>query len=334
MSLVCLFLVSLLGVASAQEPPSTSSPDWNQLLRELSGRRVNTAAYRLGPGDLVEVHVFGVETLQQILRVSDEGTVNFPLLGAVTVAGLTPTEAETRIAGELERREFVQNPQVALLIKEYRSQPIFVLGAVRQPGQYQMTYPLRLIDALVLAGGVKEEVASDTVQLQRFLPEGAVPESGDEVDLLEVSLETLLSTGSPDTNVLLRAGDVIRIPERQLQVFYLIGEVSRPGVYELPPYEKLFLTQALAHAGGPLRTAKMSQGVLVRYGEQGRRTELALDVKKVINGQAPDLEVQPNDVIFVPGSTSKNILYGLLGSIPRTFSDAVTRAPTWNRRNP
>ncbi len=328
--LTLLSVFCLLSSASGQQQSGVQATEWDQRLRELAGRRFNTASYRLGPGDLVDVHVFGVDALTQTLRVNDQGEIKFPLLDSILVEGLTPSEMERQISQRLAEGELVQQPQVAVLIREYRLQPIFVLGAVKQPGQFQMTYPLRLIDALVLAGGILEEIAAGTVQVQRFLPE-ASPDGNGGVDILEVNLEALLSTGDPEMNVTLGAGDVIRVPKRALRVFYLIGEVTRPGVYEIPP-EKLFLTQALAHAGGPLKTAKMSKGVLVRYGEDGVRSELGLDIRKVLTGTDPDLEVLPNDVIFVPGSTSKSILYGMLGAIPRTFSDAVTRAPTWDRK--
>ena len=331
--MLSVILVVLMGAVVAQEAPPgpAASINWDDRMRELSQRRFNSSSYQLGPGDLIEVSAFGVESLTRVLRVDDGGRINFPLIGALQVAGSTATDAESLIAAGLARLDLVPNAQVTVLIREYRSQPIFVLGAVEQPGQYQMTYPLRLIDSLVLAGGVREDVAGNQVVIQRFARDHE-PQATVDSELLEFDLSALLSTADPEVNCELRAGDVIRVPERQLEVFYLLGDVGKPGVYELPPSGALLLTQALAHAGGPLRTAKADQGILVRYDAEGERRETAVDVMKILKGRDPDVQVKGNDVIFIPGSASKSIFFGMLGALPRTVSDTVSRAPTWRRR--
>jgi len=109
-----------------------------------------------------------------------------------------------------------------------------------------------------------------------------------------------------------------------VKVYYVIGEVMSPGAYQLPADRTLLLTQALAQAGGPMKTAKMNSGLLVRYDEQGTRQELAVNFSDLLKGKKADFPIQSNDVIFIPGSNFKNIGYGLLGSIPST----ITRIPT------
>ena len=103
--------------------------------------------YRLGPGDLIEIAVFGVDKFKHTLRISASGMIKVPLLDPVMAAGLTAAELEERLASLLEG-DIIRHPQVAVFVREYKSQPVFVLGAVKAPGQYQITQQLRLIDVL------------------------------------------------------------------------------------------------------------------------------------------------------------------------------------------
>jgi len=138
-----------------------------------------------------------------------------------------------------------------------------------------------------------------------------------------VNLKDLLENGKLDLNVPITGGDVVQIPERHIERFFVIGDVNRPGAYELPREEELFISQALAEAGGPMRTAKASKAVLVRWDEEGRRQELAVNVEDILKGKQPDMALHPNDVLFLPGSTAKSIGYGLLGVIPGTLSNTI-----------
>ena len=103
----------------------------------------------------------------------------------------------------------------------------------------------------------------------------------------------------------------------------MIGDVGRPGTYELPQDRRVLVSQGLAKAGGPTRTAKMNSGILVRYDELGERQELAVNFSDILKGKKADFPIQNNDVIFIPGSTAKEIGYGLLGVIPSTISRAI-----------
>ncbi|RPI26781.1 MAG: hypothetical protein EHM61_10715, partial [Acidobacteria bacterium] len=255
--------------------------DWNQKIQELSFKNAGND-YRLGPGDLITVDVFGIEGFGRNLRISSSGTVTLPYLGVVQASGLTTTDLEASLAKMLDGR-FIKNPQVSVFVAEYRSQSVFVLGAVQKPGQYQITQPLRLIDAIGLAGGLNLEAADNFAIVQK---KGATNGPGDTTPVatgqqnesIKVNLKDLLENGKLDLNVQIAGGDVVQIPERQIQRFYVIGDVNRPGSYELPREANVFISQALAEAGGPMRTAKASKAVLVRWDEGGKRQEMAVNV--------------------------------------------------------
>jgi len=321
------------GQAPAGGAQDSANRNWNQRIQELS---FNSASvdYRLGAGDLITVDVFGIEGFGRNLRISSTGTITLPYIGSVKAAGLTTSELEQELGKTLEGR-FIKNPQVSVFVVEYRSQSIFVLGAVQKPGQYQITSPLRLIDAIGLAGGLNLEGADNYAVIQKKgATSGPTAEAATGVqkvaattvpktESIRVNLKDLLENGNMDLNLQIAGGDVVQVPERQIARFYVIGDVNRPGAFELPREENMFVSQALAEAGGPLRTAKASKAVLVRWDQKGQRQELPINVSEIMKGKQPDLALQANDVLFLPGSTAKSVGYGLLGVIPGTISSTV-----------
>lgn len=108
--------------------------------------------YRIGPSDLLEIQVFGVDTLKRDVRVNSRGAISLPLVGNVIVGGLTGDEAETLIAQKYEK-DFLQDPQVSIFIKEYTSQRITLEGAVARPGIYPIRGDTSLMQAIAIAGG-------------------------------------------------------------------------------------------------------------------------------------------------------------------------------------
>ncbi|HLV01648.1 MAG TPA: polysaccharide biosynthesis/export family protein [Acidobacteriota bacterium] len=300
----------------AETPNRTQTEEWNQKINSMSSLFSGSGEYRLGPGDLIEISVFGVDRFNHTLRVNSSGLVKVPLAGVIEVGGLTPAEVEVRVA-DILREDLIKDPQVSVFVREYRSQPVYIIGAVNKPGQYQITQQIHLIDVISMAGGLADS-ASHEATLQRKVP--VEPGSNTPPETVRIDLEKLLVEGDLSLNVPVQGGDVINIPERVVDVFYVVGEVGRPGAFQLPEEQDLLISQALAQAGGPVKTAKADKGILVRYDEEGRRQELAVDFKDILEGKKPDFRVMPNDVIFIPGSTFKDIGYGLLGVIPQTFA--------------
>jgi polysaccharide export outer membrane protein len=185
------------------------------------------------------------------------------------------------------------------------------LGAVRNPGQDQITLQLKIVDVLSMAGGLQSNAVDEAV-IQRRSAEG-----GDEI--IKVNLQELLEKGDLERNVVVRGGDVIHIQERLAQTVYVVGEVNRAGAFQLPAKQSLRVSQMFAWAGGPMRTAKMSDGILLRYNEKGERQELPVNFADILKGKTEDFMVQANDIIFVPGSKFKSIGYGLLDMVPGTL---------------
>jgi polysaccharide export outer membrane protein len=166
LSLVLCFSAAAWSQASAEGAATTPLPDRGNIqpadaaepvARTLSPPAIPLSPgpdedYRLGPQDLIEVQVYGIEGLKREVRVNSRGAISLPLIGQVTVGGLTSQEAEVLIAAKYEK-DYLQEPQVSLFIKEFTSQRITVEGAVNKPGVYPIRGQTTLLQAIAIAGG-------------------------------------------------------------------------------------------------------------------------------------------------------------------------------------
>jgi polysaccharide biosynthesis/export protein len=294
----------------------------NDRLSQMSrvGKQSIEEDYRIGPGDLLEILVFGEDGLSPTVRVAASGAVTLPFLGSIQVAGLKAVEME-RMLTDLLSEDILRDPQVSVFIKEFRSKSVFVLGAVQRPGEYQIARPLRLVDAIAMAGGLDLETAGEQAVVQRS------DNADDNSRVVRVNLKQLLDGGDTSLNLALESGDIVQVSEKTVALFYVVGEVNRPGAFQLPVGQPLLLTQAVAWAGGTMKTAKSEKGLLVRYSEEGQREEIQVNFDDIIKGRKADFFIQSNDVLFIPGSKYKTLGYGLLGVIPRAASDAAVYGP-------
>jgi polysaccharide export outer membrane protein len=293
------------------------SIDLNERLRAMAGAARFSQDYLLGPGDIIEVTVFAVDELKKKeLVLNAQGLISLPFIGEVPLMGLTAREAEVKI-GALYESTVMKNPQVSVSVKEYRSQFINVLGAVYKPGTYQLTRRAFLVDALAMAGGLLAEKAEPKALIQRSGAgaSGEMKEASAGGDTLEIDLRQLLEKGDIHLNVPIYAGDVISVPERLESFFYVLGDVNKGGAFEIKKGERITMSKALASAGGLMPTAKKKKTAILRSNPNGTTTQIPVDAGKLLQGQIADMELAENDVVFVPGSTTKTIGRSLLSSI-------------------
>jgi polysaccharide biosynthesis/export protein len=292
-----------------------------------------SADYRLDTGDSIQIHVVGLPVFDQTLRISNTGEVDFPLLGAIRVAGFSCEELEQELASRLTGEELVQEPEVLVYISEYGAKPIYVLGQVDRPGQFMMSQQLTLMDAIFMAGGLDFPAARYGYLHRRASPgEPGSPEiaslehpelakPGREV--IRVDLQPMKEGGVLERNIPLQKGDVFIVPKRDLRFFYVVGEVRRPGAFELPPEQAVFASQAISSAGGPSQTAKLGKSLLVRHTKDGQRSEISLDFGDILKGKQEDVRMEADDIVFVPGSNAKTIGYSVLGAVPHVVRNAL-----------
>jgi len=253
---------------------------------------------RSGPGDAVPSSAPVMQPgLVQPLRVTADGNVNIPMLGLVHAAGLTPPEFEADIRRRLIEGGLLRNPQVTVLVAEYRSRVVAVMGSVQKPGLYPVTRPgATLGDMLWSAGGPNQEAG----RMAELVP-AEEPESKDRP--IRLDLEALLHKGnaSDDVNIPARAGDVVNVPPAgNVQVD---GWVDKPGSY--PITRGLTVSGAVAAAGGALFAADRSNVVLSRNVGSGDPHMVSVDLEKVRRGEAPDLPVVGGDVVRLPADAAR-----------------------------
>jgi polysaccharide biosynthesis/export protein len=307
---------------------SAKSPiDLNDRLRAMSGAAHFSQDYLLGPGDVIEVTVFGIENLKEkALTLDSEGNISLPFINAVQLMGLTPREAEVKISARYEA-SVMKNPQVGVTVKEYRSQFVNVLGAVFKPGTYQLTRRAFLVDALAMAGGLLAEKAEQKVFVHRAnvrkAPADAAATALADKPTIEVDLVQLLEKGDISLNVPIYAGDVVSVPERIEKFFYVLGDVNKGGAFEIKKGEHITLSRALASAGGLMDTAKATNAAVFRRNPDDSTEQIPVDIKKLLKGKLTDMDIKQNDVVFVPGSTTKTISVSLLNSIGGILGNLV-----------
>jgi polysaccharide export outer membrane protein len=234
----------------------------------------------LGPGDIVRLSVYGSPDLALETRVSESGSITFPLLGQVAVGGLAPAAAEKKIAGLLEAGGILKKAQVNLIVTTLASQQVSVLGWVNRPGRYPVDGKRSVLDMLAMAGGIAGE-GGDALSLIRTRDGRTIKEVIDVVDMVR--------SGSLAQDVQLAGGDVIYV-ERAPR-FYIVGEVQRPGAFRI---ERGMTVQQALSAGGGLTPRGTERGLrITRRDGAGKPT--------VIDAQGSDL-VQVDDVITVKES--------------------------------
>jgi polysaccharide export outer membrane protein len=248
--------------------------------------------YRIGPKDLVEVKVFEVPELNVSMRVSEDGTVPLPLIGAVIIQGLTEAEAAERLKALLEAK-YVQRASVVVQVREFRSRPLGVVGAVRNPGNLSVSGRFTLLEALSAAGGLSGQ-QGDVIYVLRRAENGLS-------DQIAISIEELTVKADQDANIPVFANDVINVPVTVSVTVFCLGEVERPGALDFKSSDRITLLTAIARAGG--LTDRAARTIRVkRRDTTGRDVELEVDYKRVIAGKDQDIELRSGDVIIVKES--------------------------------
>jgi polysaccharide export outer membrane protein len=183
------------------------------------------------------------------------------------------------------------------------------------------------VDALAMAGGLLAEKAESKAFVHRTAGANAslaeLASSVANKESVEVDLVQLLEKGDITLNVPIYAGDVVTVPERVERFYYVLGDVNKGGAFEIKRGEAITLSKALASAGGLLMTAKAGKSVIIRQAEDGTTKQIPVDIKRLLQGKTTDMVLADNDVVFVPGSTTKTIARGVLNSIGGVLSSLV-----------
>jgi polysaccharide export outer membrane protein len=249
-----------------------------------------SAEYRIGPQDLLEISVFGLEVLNKTVRVSEDGKITLPLIGEILIDGLTKSEVEKKLTSLLEEK-YLQNPQVTVFIREYQSKKISLIGAVGNPGPYDLLGRQTLLQIISQAGGITNEAGKDIIVIREH-------KDGTNESLV-ISIEALILKGDPALNIPLEPNDIISVPIDQTVRIYVFGQVRNPGALEVRKSHIPTLLQAIAQAGGFSERASKSGVLIKRTDEKGREFKLKVNVGQILKSKKPDIQLKEYDVIYV-----------------------------------
>ncbi len=287
------------------------------LMSALTLKREPYQDYKIGPDDLIEISVFEEEKLNKTVRVSSQGNITLPLLGILRVKGLTANELEKEIR-ELLAEKYLQNPNVTVFIKEYRSQRISVIGAVEKPGIFDITGQKTVLDMLAMAGGLKDEAGQLLFLIRPPGQEDEVTQKDRNQDHLipktfVIDLEALLVKGDMSLNLPLIHGDVLNIPISGK--IFVGGEVNKPGGFPLQG-KRITISQAIALAEGLKQRANGADTKIFRYSDgEDSKEILTVNLYAVQKGKAIDPYLRENDIVIVPQSGVKSFLFELRDTV-------------------
>ena len=241
----------------------------------------------VGARDVIEIHVFQDANLNVRVTVGDDGAINMPPLGRITVAGLTLPQIEQRVKTLLEAK-YLTKADVTVDLLEAGSNPISVIGAVNHPGHIGSTGNITLMQAITTAGGLASGYGRNLYVL-RTATNGLTEQ-------IAIDIDDLMVNGNSDVNIPLRANDVINIPIESMINVYVLGEVMKPGKVQFRSSQRPTLLQALAEAGGP--TDRASRTALLKRTNETK----SLNYLRIVDGRSPDVVLQDGDTIYLKGS--------------------------------
>ncbi|MGB7593316.1 MAG: SLBB domain-containing protein [Terriglobia bacterium] len=290
------------------------------------------------PNDLLFIQVFDVDQMTREYRVSDTGTLLFPLLAdPVQVAGLTPQQAAEVISQRCIEAGVLSRPQISVTIRESRVHAVAIAGAVKNPQIYPVLGRITLLDLLTQAGGVADDAGSTATitrgeVFRRVLASegGGAVEGGKSLPIaptVTIDLRRLQETGDPNLNVEVYPGD--RVTVQRAGVVYVLGAVNRAGGYVLnEAHQDMTVLKAIALAGylGPFAKGKKALILRPNSSAPGGREEIPVNLMAMLRGHAPDKAMQHNDILFVPDSTALKALHRAADIAATTSSYAAIYA--------
>jgi polysaccharide export outer membrane protein len=263
------------------------------------------------PGDLLSINVFDAPEFTNSYRVDLAGELTIPLCGKVKLRGLTLTEAARRLEAAFKESQILVQPQVNVDVVQYAGQFVTVTGEVGNPGRIPLIAPTRLGEILAEAGGVTS-LAGARIKI-RHAADSAAPEEEVPYFRSQSNRET--------ASILVRPGDSILVP--RAGIVYVLGAVGRPGGYVMQEDGKLNVAEALALSGGTLLQADTGGLRVIRRNPDGTVLDFPLSYKGIAKGSQTPLQLQAQDIVYVPMSKVKSVLNSTMGIISQAAQTAI-----------
>lgn len=253
-----------------------------------------TTPYQLGPGDKLDIEILGETGSRAETFVTPDSKIYFNLLPGLEVAGLSPAKLQQ----ELETRltQYYKNPKISVNLVDAVSQRVWVLGRVNSPGIYPLKRPLRVLDAVSLAGGLFTSRFTGTTEELADLQHSFVVRGG---QMLPVDFQKLIRDGDMKQNIYLQANDFIYLPSSLTNEVYVMGAVMEPRPVGF--MNDMNLMAAIGRGLGLRSDADLTHVSVIR----GSLTDpkiASVNAKDIISGKAANIRLEPGDIVFIPGA--------------------------------
>ena len=256
------------------------------------------AGLQISSGDLLDVNVYGVPDLTQKVRVSNSGDGYFPLLGNIHLDGLTIEDAQSAIEKKMVDGGIMKNPHVTVFVSEYSS-GVSMLGMLQKPGIYPLLGTRHLYDMISAAGGMAQGAG-------RLI---TVTHHDDPMNPITITLSNDPKL-SAQNNIEIKQGDTIEV--LKAGVVYVVGEVAHASGLIMDSGQNLSVMKAVALSGGTTRVAALDAAKIIRKDDKGNPVEVPVQLKKMFQGKAADVDLVADDILFIPTSAGKNAaLHGM-----------------------
>jgi polysaccharide export outer membrane protein len=268
----------------------------------------NSGSYRLGAGDQIMIRASNSPELnEKTFRIDLNGYINAPTIGRIMAAGSTVEALERELLTRM--RVFLQEPDVAVSVMEYQSQPVSIFGEVATPGVHQLQGRKTLVELLSMAGGLKVD-AGPLVRITRDLQYGRIPLEGAADDptgkysIAQLELKPLIAAKTPEKDIAIQPYDIISVPRAEL--IYIAGDVTKSGPVELTDRTTISVLEALSATGGVTKTADTKKGRILRsVPGSSIRAQVPVNISKIMTGKSNDVQMMAGDILVVPPSSTK-----------------------------
>ena len=251
---------------------------------------------KLGPGSMIDVHVFEEPDLDGSYRLNSDGFISMPFAGNIDLTSMSLQQAEAAIRAKLKAADVLTDSHVVVNINEYSARNVVVMGEVSAPGRYPILGSQKLNDVLATAGG-QTVLAGNEIVIHR---------ADQPAQVTEVVHVVKYQSSAESLSVEINPGDTVTV--KRAGVVYVLGAVNRPGGYIMQEFGKLDVAQALALAGGPIAEAKIGDMRVIHKQDNGTLTETPVEYKKISKGQVQALSLAAEDIVYVPVSAIKTAL--------------------------
>jgi polysaccharide biosynthesis/export protein len=298
--IIVLFVAALLSCALVFSQTGSTSGNINGAAKLAPNQpahslvpALSALTVQINRGDMLDVTVYGLPDLSAHVHVDSKGTINLPLLGYVRVEGMTVEEVQSTIEQRFVSGGFIKQPHVSVLITE-SSMGISILGEVTRPGIFPYNSTRRLFDALSEAGGLTPNAGGVITITHASEPDAPI--------LVTYAADPLKA---PESNIALQPGDTIFIAKANF--VWVVGDVVQPSSFPIGPGPSPTVMEALAMAHGANHTAALGKARILRRTPEGLR-DIPLNVSQIMAAKSKDVQLQANDVLFIPVSGAKTAL--------------------------